>query len=352
MNHQTSRHSAIPRQLILAIDQGGTKTDAVIADDAGHILGTGNDRTWLPVTGERREVRMIRIRYAAEKAATKAGENLRDIQSVSASCNGADWEFEYEVGRKNLQNTLGIKQVALYNDCIGALRGGTEIKSRDCAVICLGTGANCAVFSREGRKYIYAYYLKNIHQGAGAIGRFIFDAVYDAESGLGSETMLTKLLLEKTGYHSVDELYMSVTTGLSESDKPWMPEYKEYSHLLFQAVNAGDPVANRYLEWLCGELARYVIVAARKLNMQNREITMVLSGGVPKSGSLMVDILQQKLKEELPGIKCIHGRFEPVVGALLLEYDRLYPEGFPKDLIQNLKQSCTERNLFRSVSVE
>jgi N-acetylglucosamine kinase-like BadF-type ATPase len=331
----------------MGIDQGGTKTDVAIADHAGRILGFGDDRDWKAVTGERRAIRMIRVKYAAAKAAAGAGLTLADIQSVFASCNGADWDFEYAVGRKNLRNTLGIGDVALYNDCIGALRGGTEIRGRDCAVICLGTGANCAVMNRDGEEYIYAYYLKNIHQGAGAIGKFVFQAVYDAEAGLGEKTVLTGLLLEKTGYRSVDELYMSVTTGCTEADIPWAPSYKEYSPLLFQAVNMGDAVAKAYIEWFCGGLARYVVVAAGKLGMKDREITLVLSGGVPKSGSIMVDLLQKNLTQDLPGINCLNARFEPVVGALLLGYDKLYPGGIPPGVMREIERCSAERNLFR-----
>ena len=340
------------RRFILGIDQGSTKTDVIIADDAGNIEGIGNDRDWIPIIGERRAVRMIRIRYAADKAAAEAGLKLEDIERVSACCTGADWEFEYEVGRKNIRNTLGIGQVSLYNDCIGALRGGTVTKGRDTAVICLGSGANCAAINREGQEYIFAFYLKHIHQGATAIGRFIFEAVYDAEAGLGKETMLTKLLLEETGYQSVDELHMSVTTGRTETEKPWVPEYKNYSPLLFQAVNAGDEVAKNYLEWFCNAIARYVIVAVEKLGMKEREVTLVLSGGVPKSGSIMIDLLQKRLKEDLPEINCIHARLEPVVGALLLEYDRLYPEGIPEEVIKRLEQCCGKYNLFRSFSTD
>jgi len=312
-------------------------------------LGFGNDRDWTPVNGDRREIRMTRIRYAAEKALNNAGLALDDILSVSASCTGADWAFEYELGRKNLRNTLGVEQVSLYNDCIGALRGGTEIKGRDCAILCLGSGANCALINREGKEYIYAYYLKDIHQGASAIGKFIFGAVYDAESGFGPETLLTNLILEKTGYLSVNELYMAVTTGRNETETPWEPEYKEYSPLLFQAVKMGDLVAKKYLEWLCAELARYVIIGAKKLKMEERDITVVLSGGVPKSSSIMIELLDKRLKEQLPAVKCLSARFEPVVGALLLEYDRLYPEGTPEETMRQLEKSCEERMLYRSL---
>jgi len=332
---------------VLGIDQGGTKTDIIIADHLGNILGTGNDRDWAQVSGERRAVRMIRIRYAAEKAAAEAGLSIKDIQSVSACCTGADWAFEYEVGRKNLRNTLGIEEASMYNDCIGALRGGTEIRGKDSAVICLGTGTNCAAINREGEEYIYAFYLKDIHQGASAIGKFVFNAVFDAESGYGEKTLLTKLLLEETGYSSVDELYMVYSTGRYETELPLKPVYKEYSFLLFRAIEMGDVVARKFLEWFCEGLARYVIVAAQRLSMQDREITVVLSGGVPKSGAIMGELLKKYLKEKLPEIVFVNARFEPVVGALLLEYDRLYSGGIPGDVMERLENCCRERNLIR-----
>jgi N-acetylglucosamine kinase-like BadF-type ATPase len=293
---------------------------------------------------------MIRARYAVEKALAGAGLGLPDIAAVSASCIGADWAFEYEVGRKNLRAALGVADVRLYNDCVGALRGGTETRGRDCGVLCLGTGANCAVLSRDGRDYIYAYYLKGIHQGAGAIGNFVFQAVFDAESGIGAPTALTGLLLEKTGYASVEELCMSVTTGRAETEAPWRPVYQDYGPLLFQAIRMGDAVAKDYIDWFCAGLARYVTTAARRLDIQDRDFTLVLSGGVPKGGDVMRGLLEQKLKEEMPALRCVNARFEPVVGALLLEYDRLYPEGVPPEVMDELERSAGRYRLFRSLA--
>ena len=344
---------------IMAIDQGGTKTDIIIADKHGNIRGYGNDRELL-ASGEidsypvyykkdRRIVRMLRVRYAAERALENASLKFNDIVKVSASCTGADWEYEYELGIKNLRKTLGIEDVSLYNDCIGALRGGTEIMGRDTAVLCLGTGANCALINREGDVLIYAYYVKNIHQGASAIGSFVFDAVYDAEAGLEPKTLLTQLLLEETGYASVDDLYMHISAGSNEEGEQWEPAYKDYCHLLFKAVKAGDSVAVNYLEKFCQGLARYILLGAKKLAMQEREICLVLSGGVPKSGSLIVDLLKENLEKDLKGISCIQASFEPVVGALLLDYDKVYSGNIPMDIRSRLEKNCKVRNLLRSV---
>jgi len=335
---------------ILSIDQGHTKTDVLIADEKGNILGFGNDRDWTLVTGERRAVRMIRIRYAADKAAKEAGLSLSDIDSVSASCYGADWDFEYQVGRKNIRNTLGIQDVELYNDCIGAMRGGTETFGRDCAILCLGSGANCAVFNRDGEAHIYHYYMKGIHQGAHAIGEFIFQAVFDARSGLGEETALTRLLLRETGYSSVDELFKMITTGRTEEEKPWRyPVYKDYGPLLFHAINEGDKVSMAYLDWLCEELVKYIVIGVKKLSIGERGFDVVLSGGVSKGGNIMGERLGYYLNKRLPNARFVEARLEPVVGAMLLEYDKLYPTGVPENVMRTLEECCAARKLIRTV---
>jgi N-acetylglucosamine kinase-like BadF-type ATPase len=332
---------------MLSIDQGSTKTDVLIADEKGNILGCENDRDWLPVTGERRAVRMLRIRHAADKAVKKAGISFDDIDFVTACCTGADWEFEYGLGRRNIRNTLGIKDVTLYNDCIGALRGGTEMQGRDCAVLCLGSGANCAVFNREGKMHTFHYYLKDEHQGASAIGKFIFQTVIDSNAGLCEETILTRLLLEETGYSSVDELFMVITTGRTELEKPQYPEYKDYAPLLFRALEKEDKAACDYLNRFCEELVVYVTIGVKALSIGEREINVVLSGGVPKGGDIMRERLHYYLKRSLPNACLIDARLEPVVGAMLLGYDKLYPHGIPEDVYETLEKSCTQRNLFR-----
>ena len=336
--------------IFLAVDQGGTKTDVLIADDKGNIKGFGNDRDWLPVQGERRHVRMIRLRHAADKAIKEASLSYGDIDFISAGCIGADWEFEYEIGRNNIRKTFGIENVELYNDCVGALRGGTEIRGCDCAVLCLGSGANCAVFNREGKMHTYHYYLKGEHQGAHAIGSFIFQAVFDAKAGLGKQTVLTELLLNEAGQVNVDDLHMEITTGLSGNEKPRYPVYKDYAPLLFRAIDLDDEVAIEYLDWLCRELVNYIVIGVKELSIGERDLNVVLSGGVPKSSDSMRRCILYHLQRALPNAQLIDAKYEPVVGALLLGYDKLYTRGTPEKVLDTLEINCAERKLFRRQS--
>jgi N-acetylglucosamine kinase-like BadF-type ATPase len=231
------------------------------------------------------------------------------------------------------------------------LRGGTEMPGRDCAILCLGSGANCAVFNRDGQMHTYHYYMKGIHQGAHAIGLFIFQAVFDAEAGLGADTALKNILLEETGYETVDELHMAITTGRTEDDKPQYPTYKDYAPLLFRAIGQGDAVACDYLDWLCAELVNYVVIGVNKLNIGKRGLTLVLSGGVPKGGDIMRERLEYFTMKKLPDAQVVEAKLEPVVGALLLQYDMIYPNGIPGDVLANLHKHCDKRGLYRKIII-
>ncbi|SFJ54781.1 BadF-type ATPase [Paenibacillus sp. UNC496MF] len=335
--------------LILAVDLGGTKAHTIIADYQGNILGFGDDKEWVYQALERRIYKMVRIRFATDKALADAGLSTSNIDRVSASCSGADWPFELPIGVRQLRETLGVQNVSYFNDCIGALRGGTEMIGHDCAVICLGTGANCAVYNKDGQSYEYGYYLKNVHQGGEAIGRFIVDAVVDASVGLAPATELTRLLLDFTGFSSVEEFYMLCTTGRTEDESPKQPLYKDFCPLLFEAIRLGDAVSLKYIELFCADLANYVVVAAKKLNIVDRPLPVVISGGVCKGDNIIQELIEKRLKEKIPGAYCINARFEPVIGALLMELDRTYPQGIPVGVMETLERCCTERKLFRDI---
>ncbi|MCL2708761.1 MAG: hypothetical protein FWF03_06555 [Defluviitaleaceae bacterium] len=334
---------------LIAIDQGGTKTDALIADVLGNILSFEHDRDRPAEWDMTRDGRMRRIKFAADKAAKSSGVGLDDVDSVYACCTCADWPFEYELDTQRIRETLGISEVRLYNDCIGAMRGGTKTRGKDCAILCLGTGGNCAVQNKDGGLYVYAYYFKSEHQGSGAIGRFVFQAVCDSEAGLIPKTAFTDLLLSETGYASVDELHMALTTGRSEFEAPWRPRYHDYTHLLYKAISSGDEVAVNYFEKFSADMANYVISGAKRLGITDRPLTLVLSGGVLKNFG-MSEIIARRVLSALPGTRCVDAAYEPVVGSLLLGFDDVYPDGLPDDVLKNIDEGCEKFGLFRELA--
>ena len=108
--------------VMIGIDQGGTKTDAIIADSSGAILAVANDSGFTDWTGGRRELRNKRLAYTAQLAMTFAGISKESIDMVVGACNGIDWEFERDLRCTSIQHSLGIQQVLAVNDVVGAMR--------------------------------------------------------------------------------------------------------------------------------------------------------------------------------------------------------------------------------------
>lgn len=336
--------------LTLGIDQGGTKTDIVIADETGRILAYENDKGHAALEGERRELRMKRIRYAADKAFAASGLSSPQLSHVYANCNGADWEFEYEVGRKNLIKTLGVSHTIIFNDCMGALRSGISPAGRDCAVICLGSGTNVGIKSGNGEELIYGYFIHDEDQAGGTIGKAVFQAAYDDYIGLGPATLLTPLLLKATGFEDVQELFIVTTTGRTEDEKPLRLKYKDYAWLMFEAMRRGDAAALEYVNGLCKRLSKYVVSGARRMGLSGDGFTVVISGGIVKAGMEMFEILEKHLKESMPGVKCINARYEPVIGSVLYFYDDYYNGGIPDEVLERLDSECVKYGLIRKSS--
>jgi len=182
-------------QYHLAIDQGGTKTDALVFTQDGSILGIGNDRAIRTHSDNYQAQQAQFIRVAAENALKAANVSIADIASVRAALNGADWAHDYPRLQSLTARALIVPEeiVSIINDCIGAMRGGTA--EPRCAVVCVGTGLNCAAQNECGEQYIYGYFIPNRDQGALALGESAWCAMTDEWNGMGQATAITPEVL-------------------------------------------------------------------------------------------------------------------------------------------------------------
>lgn len=300
----------------LSIDQGGSKTEALIFTDKGNILAFGDDRG-LREPGESYARMQGRwIRYAAEAALQKAGMSLADLSAACCSLNGADWPEDYERLRKLVSGELGLSEenILIVNDCIGAMRGGTNGGNQ--AVLCAGTGMNCAVRAADGREYIYGYFVNAPDQGGGAIGTRAWQSILDAYTGLGPDTVLTSLLLEMHGESDLVELYKKFT-----SSRVPFKNY-ELSPLVMRGAKMGDSVSREIVGTAAERMVCYMENAAVKLGLENEQVTLVLTGGVFKGdGEVLFQAIEQNIHEKGLYFTCTAAHYEPVAGAALLLLD-------------------------------
>jgi len=323
----------------LAIDQGGTKTVAIVFDDEGHILGKGASAGACHFFDGMPKA-MAAVETAAKSALAEAGLATRDIHAVSAGLAGANWPEEIVALESSLRTLLSVDNVKVYNDCLIAMRGGTA-KTR-CAVICAGTGLNAAVRFDDGIPFVYNNYIEDLDQGAKGLGARALRAVFLSEIGVLPPTILTEIALRFFEIHQIDKLLLAYQR--QQLQKP----IQDLSPLLFEAAEQHDQVAQEIISQFGISISRYPVGAIQKHGSQNAEMDIVLSGGLFKArGASLIQTITNEICRVAPNAKIIEAAYEPVVGAMLLVLDSKYRGEIPVAVMRNCHASAEKLNLLR-----
>ena len=299
---------------VLGVDGGTTKTIALIADDQGCILGAarGGGSNW---TGEDVEIPMAVVADTARQALAQCGLAGEAVELGVFTLAGADWPEDH-IRREAVLGRAGIaRQVMVKNDSFGGLRAGTREPYG--MVLAVGTGMNAAVITPEGQEWAFGYY--ETFGGASTLMQHVFEAVLRAEDGRGQPTLLTRLVLDRLGFPTVEAMLRAYILHQIERRRMYT-----IAPLVFDAALAGDAVAVDILIRQGQGLAEYVTAMARRFHMEALAFDVVLAGSVFKGvGPLLVDTITQEVHRVAPRARIVRARFEPAVGSLLLAYDAL-----------------------------
>jgi N-acetylglucosamine kinase-like BadF-type ATPase len=311
---------------VVGVDGGTTKTVALVADGAGHILGAAR-RGGSNTSGSDVAAPMAVVAGAVQEALDQAGLQGEDVDLAMACLAGADWPEDHVRRQAALQAAGAARRVAVKNDAFAGLRAGTSQPYG--VVIAAGTGTNTAAIAPDGREWHFGYY---VDEGGGRrLVQAGMRAVLRAEDGRGLPTALTALFLSRLGYPDPEHLLKALVAR--EVDQCRLDAL---CPLVFEAAWAGDPVAAGIVVQQGRALAEYAATLIRRFDMQSLAFDVVLAGSVFKGrGPLLVDTVTQAIHQVAPQARIVPVRFEPVVGALLLAYDALGLD----------PGACTMRNL-------
>ena len=326
---------------VLGIDQGGTKTHALVGDEAGHILGVGADAgACHSIDGM--EAAMHGAKGAVEKALAMAGVDIGAVTAVAAGMTGVDWPEEAGLLTRALSETLGLDagRIHVVNDCVIALRAGTS--SPMGCVLCAGTGFNCAVRDGNGGEFVYGYYIDDADQGGAALARRVLRAVFDAHTRVGAPTTLTARCLEAAGCADVDALLRAKVEGrLTRAALHRLPIIADAEAL------AGDAVAQAVLARFGRDEAAYAAAAIRRMGLSDAPVEVVLSGSVFKCKSpALRRAVEETILEAAPRARVVGSLLEPAVGALLLALDDL-GAAEPSIVQENLERDARRFGMIR-----
>jgi N-acetylglucosamine kinase len=298
-------------RLFLGVDGGQSGTAAVIGDETGRILGTGEAGPCNhAAAGEGRAKLERAVSGSVGAACAAAGLDPASVR-YEAACfgmsGGPDDKLEI------LASMLPADRLVVTNDAVIALAGATA--SGQGIITIAGTGSIAFGRNRDGRSaraggwgYVYG------DEGGGFdIGRQATRAALRMDEGWGPPTALRDHLLAATGCRDANQmLHLFYTDAWPRS------RVATLARLVDEAAGEGDTVALGILRTAAQELAMLAGAVRRTLFAPGEAVEVAYIGGVFQSGILLESF--RDLVELEDGVRCDPPRLGPAEGALREAY--------------------------------
>src|SRR4051794_1933817 len=299
---------------VLGVDGGATKTDAIVLDADGRVLGSGRagGSNWDGIGLERA---VHEIARAAGGALGEAGVARGAIAASTFALAGVDWPSD-PARLDGVLATLGVGgRRIVTNDSMAALRAGTSGHSG--CVSSAGTGAVAAGRNAAGETARTMAVGFGELGGAGSIVEHALWACARMRETSGPGTALAEALCDAVGVRDVEELFEAITRGGLDVGAEWAP-------LVLDVAAGGDPVAQTLLAAQGQSLAEEVLGVARRLRMLDDPFELVVAGSVHVAGSVSLDdAFATRVAGVAPGARIVPLREPAVMGAAKLALDLL-----------------------------
>jgi N-acetylglucosamine kinase-like BadF-type ATPase len=297
---------------VLAVDGGNTKTLAVVASAGDGVLGTGRAGCGDIYGASSPGAALEEIAAATGAALAAAGVTAGSLAAATFGLAGADWPEDFVLLERELPARLGLSDSPLVvNDALGALRSGAP----DWQGVAVVAGTFNAVGARGAGGGVFHIGFWPDGAGGRDLARDALRAVYRAELDLGPETALVERALGLYGAADGIALLHEFTRrgGLQRADQDRL------APVVLDVADEGDAVARAIVAGkgrLLGEQAR---VCLSRVGLPVAGARVVLTGRVLEHPS---PLLADAVMAELPGAEPVRQSAPPVLGALLLAFDR------------------------------
>ncbi len=301
----TDRMSA----LTLGVDGGGTKTQAVIMDSAGKVLGEGRAGASNPLrVGV--AAAAAAIREAVDKACDAAHALASDIGAAEIGLAGARREDVRASMHETLTESLGIELIEVVTDADIALYGATN--GEPGMVIIAGTGSISCALNRKGERACMGGWGPVAgDEGSGSwIARRALQQVAHAADGRTPETTLVKAACE---YFNVDRPYDLLVALYA----PTMTNSRiaGFSRSVIEEAKNKDKTARAVVAAAGRELGELAVSLVRRLQMQREQFSLATVGGVFAAGALVLNPLKREVERITPRALFTEPLMPPAVAA-------------------------------------
>jgi N-acetylglucosamine kinase-like BadF-type ATPase len=298
-------------RLFLGVDGGQSGTTAVIGDETGRVLGTGEAGPCNHATAAEGRAKLERaVAGSLAAACAEAGLDPHAIR-FSAACFGMSGGPEDK--HAILEAILRADKLLVTNDAVTALAGATA--GGQGIITIAGTGSIAFGRNAEGRTVRAGGwgYIFGDEGGAFDLARQALRASLRMEEGWGPPTDLRRILLEATNTRSSNEmLHLFYTPDWPRS------RVATLAPLIDSAAQDGDPVALAILQRASYELAMLAASVRGQLWKPGDPVYLAYIGGVFRS-RVVLEHFRQQIELDT-GTQCGPPKYGPAVGALLEAY--------------------------------
>jgi N-acetylglucosamine kinase-like BadF-type ATPase len=307
------------RALYLAVDGGNSKTDVVLGDSSGEVLGFVRGGTSSPhnigLTGTV-EVLGELIRAVHAEAGLPIGTEIAEIAVYLA---GADLPIEVTRLQQAVAAQGWARRAQVDNDCFALLRAGTSMP--DAVTVVCGAGTNCVGRTADGRtaRFVALGPISGDWGGGHDLADHTLREAARGEDGRGRPTALSRAVADHFGLPTVE----AVSIALHFGDLA-MERIPELCPLLFEVAATGDAVASALIDRQAEEILAQHRVAAGRLGLLDRPHALVLGGGVLRARHARLnDQIAAGARALAPLVETMVLAAPPVAGAALLALDAL-----------------------------
>jgi N-acetylglucosamine kinase-like BadF-type ATPase len=318
-------------ELIVAVDGGGTKTDAVALTREGRIVARRRSAGSSPhFEGLARSVEIV-------DALVRDVAGGAPIRHVDLYLSGLDLPIEIERYSDAVGSMAWAQRgLVIENDLFAVLRSGTD--EPDAVAVVCGSGVNAVGVRADGAtvRFPSLGHLSGDWGGGSGLGpEALWHAARDID-GRGERTTLTSAICVELGVGTVAELIEQLHFG--ERDDA---DLYSLAPVIFAEAAAGDAVARGLVERQADELVAFVRAIVSRLELADHEFPVVLGGSILQGGhALLDDRVVAGVAAIAPRARIVMPDAPPILGAAIAAG---LHAGLPHEAIVQLRAEMSAR---------
>ncbi|QFU90784.1 N-acetylglucosamine kinase [Amycolatopsis sp. YIM 10] len=320
-------------ELVVAIDGGNSKTDVLLVDATGNVLGEARGPGASPqnVGVDACVETLERLVLAAHEDAGRTAERPFAVHT-SAYLAGLDLPEEEEILHAALTARGWSPSLTVGNDTFALLRAGTS-SGTGVAVVC-GAGINCVGVGPDGRVHRFPALgrISGDWGGGSHLGEEALWWAVRAEDGRGPSTALLPAVKAHFGVDAVVEVVHRLHFGRLSTHA-----LNALSPVLFEVAGTGDEVAQGVVDRLIEEVSVLAGVSLRRLGLTGGTPEVILGGGVLTGvAEPVITEIERRCRKVAPQAVFRVVDVAPVVGAALLGLDAIGADVAAKERLRVL----------------